>query len=56
VITLIGTDAGKRIDLASWATMLDTITYELACRMRARLPRMYTRHKYESPGEYDKEI
>ena len=43
VITLIGTDSGKTIHLASWARMLDTITYELACRMRVRLPRIYTR-------------
>jgi alanine racemase len=49
VITLIGSDGGKKIDLATWATMLDTITYELACRMRVRLPRIYTRHRVASP-------
>jgi alanine racemase len=45
VITLIGTDGAHSIQLADWAGMLDTITYELACRMRVRLPRIYTRHR-----------
>jgi len=56
VITLIGTDDSQSdskrdhstqrpsLHLAAWAEMLDTITYELACRLRARLPRIYTRH------------
>ena len=47
VLTLIGSDSEKNcsgeIHLAQWANMLDTITYELACRLRARMPRMYTR-------------
>lgn len=43
VITLIGNDENKRLDLSAWAQELDTITYELACRLRARLPRIYTR-------------
>ena len=57
VITLIGkedafAEKGERrgedlcLQLATWAEMVDTITYELACRLRARLPRIYTRlHK-----------
>jgi alanine racemase len=51
VITLIGTDAvansskEDRLHLADWAAMLDTITYELACRLRVRLPRIYTRSR-----------
>lgn len=59
VITLIGREdrsasvaasgedlQGKSLclHLAAWAEMLDTITYELAARLRARLPRIYTRH------------
>lgn len=40
-ITLIGNDGEHSIQLADWAGMLDTITYELACRMRLRLPRIY---------------
>ncbi len=53
VITLIGHEhaAGEDshtihspvLTLAQWATMLDTITYELACNLRVRLPRIYTR-------------
>lgn len=34
----------KTLYLATWAQKLNTITYELACRLRARLPRIYTRH------------
>lgn len=48
VITLIGScekdkTNSKRIDLSDWGQELDTITYELACRLRARLPKVYTR-------------
>jgi len=46
IITLVGSDhPGEPLSLASWASMLDTITYELACRLRVRLPRIYTRSK-----------
>lgn len=59
VITLIGSESGppaaeraktksaedSSLYLATWASMLDTITYELACRLRVRLPRIYTRSK-----------
>lgn len=38
------------LNLANWAEMLDTITYELACRLRARLPRIYTRHHKSGSG------
>ena len=52
VVTLIGQDHGEagssndknQLFLATWANLLDTITYELACRLRARMPRMYTRN------------
>jgi alanine racemase len=54
IITLIGCDSAystagpgrneNTLYLADWATALDTITYELACRLRARMPRIYTRH------------
>ncbi len=66
VITLIGSETadqsgrsrtGRRPDeprkvlyLASWAQMLDTITYELACRLRVRLPRVYTRSRTATGG------
>jgi alanine racemase len=59
VITLIGSDneiakneiakkstsAQTTLTLSQWAETLDTITYELACRLRTRLPRVYTRTK-----------
>lgn len=46
IITLIGTESGteKQLHLATWAAALDTITYELACRLRCRMPRVYTRN------------
>lgn len=52
VVTLIGLDHAdsksgddkKQLFLATWANLLDTITYELACRLRVRMPRMYTRN------------
>ncbi len=54
VITLIGCENAHASDgpgkhahslyMATWANKLDTITYELACRMRARMPRIFTRH------------
>lgn len=48
VITLIGRDfyhetKGEVLHLAEWAQTLDTITYELACRLKVRMPRIYTR-------------
>lgn len=48
VITLIGRGDGtdsQTLDLADWSSKLDTITYELACRLRARLPKIYTRNQ-----------
>lgn len=58
VITLIGSETGLAhpgtgaansqvaINLADWALMLDTITYELVCRLRVRLPTIYTRQRF----------
>lgn len=45
VITLIGESGQTSINLSQWAESLATITYELACRLRARLPRVYTRSR-----------
>ena len=39
IITLIGDD----ISINDWAEKLDTINYELICRLKARLSRVYTR-------------
>ena len=61
VITLIGQEhaAGEdshtsqhSLTLAQWATMLDTITYELACNLRVRLPRIYTRPRTSHFAEH----
>ncbi len=49
IITLIGgqevpSQSGFKphcLHLATWATLLDTITYDVACRLRVRLPRVY---------------
>jgi alanine racemase len=59
VITLVGTDSefatagpgehAHTLYMATWAKELDTITYELACRLRARMPRIYTRHFVPPP-------
>jgi alanine racemase len=59
VITLVGCESEFASDgpgehkhtlyMATWANALDTITYELACRLRARMPRIYTRHFVAPP-------
>ena len=43
VITLIGEDEGQEIKIDEWANILGTIHYELTCRLKVRLPRVYTR-------------
>ncbi len=44
VITLLGDDeAGNFFSIDSWAQELDTINYELTCRLKVRLPRIYVR-------------
>ena len=40
VITLLD---DKDLTLDNWAKLLNTINYELTCRLRVRLPRIYTR-------------
>ena len=44
VITLLGdNEAGNFFSIDSWAQELDTINYELTCRLKVRLPRIYVR-------------
>ena len=43
IITLIGQDGNEKISINEWADILGTINYELICRLKARLPRIYTR-------------
>lgn len=43
IITLLGDDNGAFIGIDEWAELLGTINYEVTCRLRVRLPRVYTR-------------
>lgn len=43
IITLIGQDKNNFISINDWVKMLDTINYEITCRLKVRLPRIYTR-------------
>ncbi len=43
IITLIGSDGNENISINEWAEKLGTINYELICRLKARLSRVYTR-------------
>ena len=43
IITLIGKDETESISINEWAEKLGTINYELICRLKARLSRVYTR-------------
>lgn len=43
VITLIGAEEQESISINEWANLLGTINYELICRLKARLSRVYTR-------------
>lgn len=43
VITLLGEDGKDFISIDSWADKLKTINYEITCRLKVRLPRVYTR-------------
>ena len=43
IITLIGEEEGQSISINEWAEILGTINYELTCRLKVRLSRVYTR-------------
>lgn len=43
VITLLGSEDGLNISIDNWAQILGTINYEMTCRLKVRLPRVYTR-------------
>ncbi len=43
IITLLGSDSDETISINEWANILGTINYELLCRLKARLSRVYTR-------------
>ncbi len=43
IITLIGSDGNETVSINEWAEILNTINYELICRLKTRLLRVYTR-------------
>ncbi|MFH0702561.1 MAG: alanine racemase [bacterium] len=43
IITLLGKDGDEIISIDSWAKKLNTINYEITCKLKVRLPRVYTR-------------
>ncbi len=43
VVTLLGQDGENKFSIDEWANILGTINYELTCRLKVRLPRIYTR-------------
>ena len=50
VITLLDE---RNLTLDSWAEILHTINYELTCRLKVRLPRVYVRWRYDYDKEFD---
>lgn len=43
IITVLGQDENNFLSVDSWAKILNTINYELTCRLKVRLPRVYVR-------------
>lgn len=43
IITLLGQDENNYYSIDGWANILNTINYELTCRLKVRLPRIYIR-------------
>lgn len=43
VVTILGEDKNTLLTVDNWAKILDTINYELTCRLKVRLPRIYVR-------------
>lgn len=43
IITLLGHDEKDYYSVDEWAKILNTINYELTCRLKVRLPRIYVR-------------
>jgi len=44
IITLLGEDNGEFIPIDDWAKKINTINYEITCRLKVRLPRVYSRN------------
>ncbi|MDD3151105.1 MAG: alanine racemase [Candidatus Gastranaerophilales bacterium] len=45
VITLLGNDGEEFISIDDWAEKIGTINYEIPCRLKLRLPRVFTRNQ-----------
>ncbi len=43
IITLLGNDENNYYSIDTWAKILNTINYELTCRLKVRLPKIYVR-------------
>lgn len=43
IITLLGESDKECMPVSDWAEKLNTINYEITCRLKVRLPRVYTR-------------
>lgn len=43
IITLLGKDENDYYSIDEWAKILNTINYELTCRLKVRLPRIFVR-------------
>lgn len=43
IITLLGKDENDYYSIDEWAKILNTINYELTCRLKVRLPKVYVR-------------
>ena len=44
IVTLLGKDGDNFYSVNDWAKILNTINYELTCRLKVRLPRIYVRN------------
>jgi alanine racemase len=43
VVTLLGQDGEVHLAVESWAELLGTISYEIVCGFKHRLPRVYVK-------------
>lgn len=43
IVTILGKDNDNILTIDNWAEILNTINYELTCRLKVRLPRIYVR-------------
>ncbi|MBC8355422.1 MAG: alanine racemase [Planctomycetes bacterium] len=51
VVTLLGTDGGETITVDDWADRMPTVTWEILCGFKYRLPRVLTRGSHSASFE-----